>query len=97
MIVTGGSRGLGATLVDAFLRDGDRVATCSRTPTAEIEAWASDPQLAERFHYEAFDITDRSACAAFIAGTVARFGSIEVLVNNAACCTRRRPRTNPGR
>ncbi|MEU4418887.1 3-oxoacyl-ACP reductase, partial [Nocardia salmonicida] len=47
--MTGGSRGLGAGLVQAYLDAGDRVATCSRSSTAEVEAWAKDPETADRF------------------------------------------------
>jgi 3-oxoacyl-[acyl-carrier protein] reductase len=83
VIVTGGSRGLGAALVQAFLDDGDAVATCSRSATPEIERWSSDPALAERFHHESVDLVDPEACEGFVARTVERFGRVDVLVNNA--------------
>jgi 3-oxoacyl-[acyl-carrier protein] reductase len=83
VIVTGGSRGLGAALVGNFLDLGDRVATCSRTPTVETKVWTVDPDLHNRFHYEAFDLADRPACATFVRQVVEKFGRIDVLVNNA--------------
>ena len=83
VIVTGGSRGLGAGLVQAFLDADDRVATCSRTRTAAIDTWAGDPELAERFHYEEVDLVDRDACDSFVRSTFDRFGGLDVLVNNA--------------
>jgi 3-oxoacyl-[acyl-carrier protein] reductase len=83
VIVTGGSRGLGAGLVRSFLDAGDRVATCSRTPTAQTDAWASDPATADRFLYDAFDLADRKACEGFVRAVVDRWGAIDVLVNNA--------------
>jgi 3-oxoacyl-[acyl-carrier protein] reductase len=83
VIVTGGSRGLGAGLVQAFLDDGDRVATCSRTPTEEVERWSSDASLADRFHYAAFDLADRPQSDEFVRDVVKRFGGVDVLVNNA--------------
>jgi 3-oxoacyl-[acyl-carrier protein] reductase len=83
VIVTGGSRGLGAAIVSSFLSSGDRVATCSRTVTPAIERWAADADLRDRFHHEAFDVTDRDARHAFVRGVVERFGGIDVLVNNA--------------
>ena len=46
VIVTGGSRGLGAGIVRSYLAEGDLVATCSRSRTDEVDAWASDPATA---------------------------------------------------
>ena len=83
VVVTGGSRGLGAGIVQAFLDAGDRVATCARSRTAETDAWAKDPGYDGRFLFREVDLTDRPACAAFVQDTVDAWGSIEVLVNNA--------------
>lgn len=82
VIVTGGSRGLGAGIVRSFLDSGDIVATCSRSPTAETDAWSADPQLEGRFVYEAVDLADFDACGAFVEHVVERFGHVDVLVNN---------------
>ncbi len=81
VVVTGGSRGLGAGLVRAFLDHGDSVATCSRSATPQTEAWASE--LADRFYYEAVNLADRAACDAFVHNVIERFGRVDVLVNNA--------------
>ena len=83
VIVTGGSRGLGAGLVQAFLDAGDRVATCSRSRTPAVDAWEADASLADRFHYEQFDLVDRAASDRFVRSVTERFGGVEVLVNNA--------------
>ena len=81
VIVTGGSRGLGAGLVRAFLDAGDRVATCSRTPTAETDEFAES--CGDRYYFEALDLTDGEAGQAFVRTAAERFGSVDVLVNNA--------------
>ena len=83
VLVTGGSRGLGAELVSSFLRSGDRVVTCSRTANERTSGWTEDPELHDRFHFEALDLVTKDACDALVATTVERFGSIDVLVNNA--------------
>jgi 3-oxoacyl-[acyl-carrier protein] reductase len=84
VIVTGGSRGIGAAIVQAFLDDGDRVATCSRTPTPLVEKWCRDDAPSDRFHYVPMDLADRQAGDDFVRGVATRFGGIDVLVNNAA-------------
>ena len=83
VIVTGGSRGLGAGLVRAFLDAGDRVATCSRSRTELVEGWEADPALAGRFLFEPVDLGDRLAADAFVRSVAERFGEVDVLVNNA--------------
>lgn len=83
VVITGGSRGLGAGLVRSFLASGDRVATCARSSTDEVQAWLGDDALAERFLFEPVDMVDRAACEAFIKAVVGRWGRIDVLVNNA--------------
>ena len=83
VIVTGGSRGLGAGIVESFLANGDIVVTCSRSATDRTEAWAGDPALEGRFMFEPVDMVDSKSCAAFVDKVVERFGRIDVLVNNA--------------
>lgn len=83
VVVTGGSRGLGAGIVQAYLDAGARVATCARTPTDEVAAWAGDPTTAERFLFHPADLARREDCAAFVGAVVDRWGVIDVLVNNA--------------
>ncbi|WP_354697388.1 3-oxoacyl-[acyl-carrier-protein] reductase FabG [Paraconexibacter sp. AEG42_29] len=83
VIITGGSRGLGAGIVDSFLANGDIVATCSRSATDRTERWAADPATADRFLFAAVDIVDSAAAAAFVGEVVTRFGRVDILVNNA--------------
>lgn len=81
VVVTGGSRGLGAGLVQSFLDDGDRVATCSRSRTAEVDAWST--QFPDRFLYREVDVADRASCDSFVSDVVTEYGRIDVLINNA--------------
>src|SRR5579859_6044206 len=87
VLITGGSRGLGAGLVSSFLELGDSVATCSRSRTRAVDRWGLD--WSDRFYYEALDLTNADACAAFVANVIARFGQIDVLVNNAGVARER--------
>ena len=43
VIVTGGSRGLGAAMIAGLLTDGYRVSTCSRSKSADIAALLDHP------------------------------------------------------
>jgi 3-oxoacyl-[acyl-carrier protein] reductase len=83
VIVTGGSRGLGAGIVQGYLDAGDRVATCARSRTPEIDAWEKDPAYAGRFLFREVDLSDRDQTKAFVGDVVGAWDSIEVLVNNA--------------
>lgn len=46
VLITGGSRGLGAGIVRSFLADGDAVATCSRSATPETDGWTGSSATA---------------------------------------------------
>ena len=83
VLVSGGSRGLGAGLVDDFLRHGDRVVTFSRSRTERVEQWENDAETRERFRFEEIDATDGDACGDFVKRISAEFGPIQILVNNA--------------
>jgi 3-oxoacyl-[acyl-carrier protein] reductase len=83
VLVTGGSRGLGAGIVRSYLDSGDLVATCARSSTPDVEAWQSDPATAERFLFTKADLAVREDADAFVKAAVDRWGHVDVLVNNA--------------
>jgi 3-oxoacyl-[acyl-carrier protein] reductase len=82
-VVTGGSRGLGAGIVRAYLDHGDAVATCARTATPETDAWTNDPALADRFLFGSADLSKAADAETFVKAVVAKWGRIDVLINNA--------------
>ena len=81
VVVTGGSRGLGAGIVQAYLDAGDRVATCARSRTDEVDRW--EKEFPEHFLFAEVDLSNRDHTTAFVASVIERWQSIEVLVNNA--------------
>lgn len=83
VIVTGGSRGLGAGIVQSYLDSGDRVATCSRSSTSEVERWQSDPATADRFLFAPADLAVREDGTRFVKAVIERWGGVDVLINNA--------------
>jgi len=83
VVVTGGSKGLGRAMALGFAEAGADVVVASRKLEAceEVAAEIRDrggQALAVRCH-----VGDWDDCAALIDGTVAAFGRIDVLVNNA--------------
>ena len=81
-LVTGGSRGLGAELVSGFLERRCAVATLSRTKTEFIKQTLRRSRRGNDFHWAALDASDHDALQDFVAEVTARFGRIDVLVNN---------------
>ena len=79
VIVTGGSRGLGAAIVTALLDRGHRVSSCSRTPTAFTRDLAGRD---DAWHAPA-DLADAASLRGFVRGAADRFGSPFGLVNCA--------------
>ena len=82
ILLSGGSRGLGLHLVEAFLEGGNTVATFARSGTEAMERLAR--AYPDRFVFEAVDAVDQPAVAAFVKSVHRRFGRIDGLVNNAA-------------
>jgi 3-oxoacyl-[acyl-carrier protein] reductase len=82
-LVTGGSKGLGAGLVQAFLDAGYCVETCARSATDTVRAWEDDLQCKERFHFSSADVSDAGQAASLVRDCADRWGRLDVLVNNA--------------
>jgi NAD(P)-dependent dehydrogenase (short-subunit alcohol dehydrogenase family) len=78
--ITGSSRGFGRALVRAALDAGDRVVATARQPgqLAEFAERCGDNVLPV-----ALDVTDAGAVRAAVAAGAARFGRLDVVVNNA--------------
>src|SRR5690606_19092596 len=83
VVVTGGSRGLGAGLVASYLDSGARVATCARSSTPEVKAWEADPALDDRFLFESADLAQREDVDRFVKAVIAKWGRVDILINNA--------------
>jgi len=92
-VITGGSGGIGRGLLLEFAREGMNVVSASRDArTGEaIAADAEEMGLPGKILAVATDVTDRASVDAMVALTEERFGSIEVLVNNAGGVARTAP------
>jgi len=78
--ITGTSKGFGRVWAEAALERGDRVAATARDAGT---VRALEERYGDRALALALDVTDKSAVAAAVAQTIARFGRIDVAINNA--------------
>jgi NAD(P)-dependent dehydrogenase (short-subunit alcohol dehydrogenase family) len=77
--VTGASRGFGALIAERALAKGDAVVATARKPKTVTDRLGAHPNLLA----VALDATDEAQAFAAAKAAVARFGRIDVLVNNA--------------
>ncbi len=74
MVITGTRKGIGRYLTTHYLKQGYRVAGCSRGPF--------DEELENYRHYE-LDVADENAVVDMIRDVASTWGRIDVLLNNA--------------
>jgi NAD(P)-dependent dehydrogenase (short-subunit alcohol dehydrogenase family) len=79
-LVTGASSGFGRAVSEAAVESGDVVVATARRPAALEELVAARPDRVEALP---LDVTDSAAVTAVVADVQARYGRIDVLVNNA--------------
>lgn len=96
-VVTGSSSGIGRAIAETFVADGADVVLCSRTQ-AGVDAVATELNEADlpgsAVAVEC-DVTDRDSVAALAEATLAEFGGVDVLVNNAGGAGPRLPTHEP--
>ncbi len=100
-VITGASRGLGAGLALHFAGEGMHLGLCARhrpVLAARTRPTAHDGHVvsSEAPVLSAADVTDRDALARFAATVVARFGRIDLWVNNAGLLGPIGPLAGPG-
>ncbi|MDA0165203.1 SDR family NAD(P)-dependent oxidoreductase [Solirubrobacter ginsenosidimutans] len=79
-IITGAGRGLGVDIATAALAAGHNVVATGRNPGTVTSALGD----AENLLVLTLDVTDAEQIDAAVEATIERFGSVDVLVNNAA-------------
>jgi len=90
-VITGGGRGIGKAIAQAYAREGAKLALCARTAmeldqtvkelrglNGEVAGWSCDVSL-------------DGPVREFIAGVEKTFGRVDILVNNAGVMTRPSP------
>jgi NAD(P)-dependent dehydrogenase (short-subunit alcohol dehydrogenase family) len=79
-LITGASSGFGRALTEAAIAAGDVVVGTARRTEALDDLAAAHP---DRLDVVRLDVTDLTAAAAVVADVQARYGRVDVLVNNA--------------
>jgi len=77
--ITGASRGFGALVTERALAQGDAVVAAARNPQAIVERFGTHANLLA----VALDVNDETQAQAAANAAIARFGRIDVLLNNA--------------
>jgi NAD(P)-dependent dehydrogenase (short-subunit alcohol dehydrogenase family) len=85
-VVTGASKGIGLAITEALAGEGVNVVAGSRSATAEISKLAESTTV----HPVLVDLTSADGPAKLVEEAVARFGGVDILVNNVGAV---RPRT----
>ena len=85
-LVTGGNGGLGQRICHALARHGAHLAVMYAQSRDQAEAVARDLAARHQINAAAFacDITDGAAIHRLVAAVIARFGRLDILVNDAA-------------
>jgi NAD(P)-dependent dehydrogenase (short-subunit alcohol dehydrogenase family) len=84
--VTGGSAGIGRSIIDRLLAEGAMVATCARNGDRLRRAYADvDPR---RVQLDTCDVTDPAVLRSAVERSVERFGRLDGVVANAGAGTR---------
>ena len=80
--ITGGTRGIGRGIAEAFLAEGARVVINGRNPDKGARA-LEEMNRGPDAHFIAGDVRVQRDVEALVEGTIARYGRIDILVNNA--------------
>jgi 3-hydroxybutyrate dehydrogenase len=80
--ITGGTRGIGRGIAEAFIAEGASVVVNGRSEDKGQQALA-EMGAGDRAHFIAGDVRQQADVEAFVDGTIERYGKIDILVNNA--------------
>ncbi len=86
VVITGGSDGIGKSLVQQFLTLGAKVATCGRNAD-KLAQLSSDNPSQDLFTMQV-DVANQAQTEAFIKAVTDKWGGLDILINNAGISMR---------
>ena len=84
VLITGAAQGFGRVLAVAFAERGAKLALCDINDEGGKETLAQVEAAGAEGFYRNADVSREAEVEAFVAATVARFGRLDIAVNNAA-------------
>ncbi|EIN07830.1 short-chain dehydrogenase/reductase SDR [Punctularia strigosozonata HHB-11173 SS5] len=81
ILVTGGTKGIGRSIVEAFIDEGAHVAYCARNVNGQE---FSSIVVNSKAIGTAVDISDKSALEEWVSQTAATLGGIDIVINNVS-------------
>jgi 3-hydroxybutyrate dehydrogenase len=89
-VITGGTRGIGRAIAEAFLVEGAQVVITGRSSAKGAQAIGEIDRPDDTLFVQA-DVKERADCERAIDEAVARFGKVDILVNNAGGASNHAP------
>lgn len=90
VLVTGGNRGVGLGVVQAFAQSGANVAIMARDEKAARKVLADISDNGGKYQFFKGDVINKGDCERVVNSVKNEFGSLDILVNNAGICRHRR-------
>ncbi|MBV1901012.1 MAG: SDR family oxidoreductase [Kordiimonadaceae bacterium] len=84
VLITGGTRGIGAAIIEAFLAEGAHVAFCARNAAEVAEKQDFWTGQGHTVHGTPLDVADKKALESWIASSATALGSVDIYIPNAS-------------
>ena len=81
-LISGGTRGIGRGIAEAFIAEGANVVINGRNADKGAQA-IEEMNAGDQAHFIAGDVTSQEVCEGLVDQTVERYGKIDILVPNA--------------